>query len=116
MRDTIRAVIVTVEIRASSEARPPAKAPVIVQVQDTSLADAPARVLGEHRGSVASSDGAALATIDVDVATTAERMTVWAHVDVDQDGRVSKGDFITMQSYPVPSGSHPSLTVTVKKV
>jgi uncharacterized lipoprotein YbaY len=85
-------------------------------VQDTSLADAPARVLGERRGSVAGSDGAMLATVDVDVTATAQRMTVWVHVDVDQDGRVSKGDFITMQSYPVPTGEHPSVTVTVKKV
>jgi uncharacterized lipoprotein YbaY len=109
-------VIVTVEIHASGDERPPSKAPVIVQVQDTSLADAPARVLGEGRGSVAARDGAALAEIDVDVSEPSPGMTVWAHVDVDHDGRVSKGDFITMQSNRVPDGTKPSLSVTVKKV
>jgi uncharacterized lipoprotein YbaY len=106
-------VIVTVEVHASGE-RPPANAPVIVQVQDTSLADAPARVLGEGRGSVAA-DGA-LATVAVNVTDAAGAMTVWAHVDVDHDGRVSKGDFITMQSNRVPDGTQPSLRVTVRKV
>lgn len=109
-------MIVTVVVHASTHTRPPANAPVIVQVQDTSLADAPARVLGEGRGSIGASDDAALATVDVDVTATADRMTVWVHVDVDQDGRVSKGDFITMQSHSVPAGAHPSVTVTVKKV
>jgi uncharacterized lipoprotein YbaY len=109
-------VIVTVEVHVSGDERPPSKAPVIVQVQDTSLADAPARVLGEGRGKVAAADGGALATIDVNVTDTAQQMTVWAHVDVDHDGRVSKGDFITMQSHSVPDGTKPSLRVTVKKV
>ncbi len=98
-----------------AEQRPVANAPIIVQVQDSSLADAPARVLGEQRGSVGGSDGP-LARIDVQVPATAQRMTVWAHIDVDRDGRVSKGDYITVQSYPVPDAPHPTLSVIVKKV
>ena len=38
--------------------------------------------------------------------------TVWVHVDTDRDGRVSRGDYVTVQSYP----ASPQLRVVVKQV
>jgi hypothetical protein len=43
-------------------------------------------------------------------------LTVWAHVDVDGDGRVSKGDWVTVQSYPLPEGEAARLAVAVRRV
>lgn len=43
--------------------------------------------------------------------------TVSVLVDLDGDGKVSKGDYISMQSYPVLTYGHPNeVTVEVKKV
>jgi hypothetical protein len=41
-------------------------------------------------------------------------LNVWVHVDVDESGDVSKGDYITMQSYPVRGGG--SMRVEVQRV
>jgi hypothetical protein len=42
---------------------------------------------------------------------------VRVHVDVDGDGDVSRGDFITMESYPVLTHGHPErVTVRVREV
>ena len=39
------------------------------------------------------------------------------HIDVDRDGRVSRGDYITMESYPVLTWGHPDrVTVRVREV
>jgi hypothetical protein len=42
--------------------------------------------------------------------------TVWAHVDVDRDGKVSAGDYLTVQSFPLPRVATPRAEVTVKRV
>jgi hypothetical protein len=36
------------------------------------------------------------------------RYQVRVHVDVDKDGKVSRGDYITTESYPVLTFGHPS--------
>jgi hypothetical protein len=41
---------------------------------------------------------------------------VWAHIDTDSDGRVSRGDYINVQSFPVPAGSNPRLPVVLKRI
>jgi uncharacterized lipoprotein YbaY len=105
-----------VEVLVSGPARPPAGAPVIVQVRDTGLADAPATILGEARGTVAGGRSDSLATVEINVAAISSTTTIWAHVDVDGDGRVSQGDYVTTQSYPVPRESDPRLPVAVKPV
>lgn len=41
--------------------------------------------------------------------------SISVHGDVDNDGRISKGDFVTVQSYPVPTHGYPdNILVTVK--
>lgn len=45
------------------------------------------------------------------------RYSVSVHIDRDMDGKISKGDFITMQSYPVLTFGYPSkVSVLVKQV
>ena len=42
---------------------------------------------------------------------------VRAHIDIDGDGAVSKGDFISMQSYPVITFGHPrEVSILVRQV
>lgn len=105
-----------VEVLASGEARPPAGAPVTVQVRDARYEDAPATIVGEARSTVTGGEGPVVAVVDVAVESAAAGLTVWAHVDSDGDGRLSRGDFVTVQSYPLPSGAEPRMQVTVKRV
>ncbi|MBI4876325.1 MAG: YbaY family lipoprotein [Acidobacteria bacterium] len=107
---------ITVEVLVSGQARPPVGAPVLVQVRDTALQDAPARILAAARGVVEGPSSAALAIVRFDLYETGAELTVWAHVDVDGDGRVSSGDYITTQSYPLPAGPEPRLRVAVVRV
>src|SRR4029450_1532387 len=42
---------------------------------------------------------------------------VRGHIDVDGDGEVSKGDFVSMQSYPVITFGHPTeVSILVRQV
>ena len=42
--------------------------------------------------------------------------TVWVHLDVDRDGRVSRGDYITTQSYPAAVSGPQEMTIQLKRV
>lgn len=101
-------------------AQPPPGAAVIVQLRDVSLQDAPARVLSEKRANILEGSKAARQKplrVQLAVETpTAIRTVVWAHVDVDGDGRVSRGDFVTMQSFPVDLSSQSLVSVTLRQV
>ncbi len=103
-------------VLAGRGGRPPEGSSLIIQVRDTAVQDAPATILGETRSKVAGGGGELLATIEVGTKTRGVRPEVWAHVDVDGDGRVSRGDYVTMQSYPIPDGARPLLEVTVNRV
>jgi uncharacterized lipoprotein YbaY len=90
----------------------PSGAVAYVRLLDTSLADAPAMIVAEQ--------------VIRDVAKTIARRgqirfalygkiqnpqgsyTVSVHIDVDEDGRIGKGDYINMQSYPVITFGYPS--------
>lgn len=91
-----------VEVVARGAGRPPAGSPVRVQLRDTSLADAPARIVAEKTGAVRGDEpGAPLETLPIDCSGVTDGLTLWAHVDVDRDGEVSRGDWLTTVSYPV---------------
>jgi hypothetical protein len=99
--------------------RPPPGTPIHVELRDTSLADAPARVLSRVDAVVGEpGDDPRLATVLVPESEPSADATVWTHVDVGGDGRVDVGDFITMQSFAVPSAElRPArLAVTVQPV
>jgi uncharacterized lipoprotein YbaY len=89
---------------------------VRVQLRDTSLADAPAILLKEAHGAVARSGSNVLATVQLDVDTVPRGATVWVHVDVDGDGKVSAGDYVTTRSYPVLPGASTAINVEVQRV
>lgn len=102
-----------VEVVAHGARRPPPGSPVRVQLRDTSLADAPARIVAERVGAVRDDPGAVLETVRIDCdAAVVDGLTLWAHVDVDRDGAVSPGDYLTTVSYPVSARTaHHALVV-----
>jgi hypothetical protein len=54
--------------------------------------------------------------MELEILTMPGQCTIWAHVDFDGDGRVSRGDFVTEAVYPVPPGVQPRVTVRVSEV
>jgi uncharacterized lipoprotein YbaY len=94
----------------------PAGSPAIVEIRDTSLADAPAKVLYQQRVVVPPTTTVMTVPVKAQLAALPDGTTVRVHIDVDHDGRVSRGDFVTVESYPVTSAPTQSLTVRVKKV
>ena len=86
-----------------------------MHVLDTTYADAPAVPVAEASGLVEPGPGP-LQTIDVDTEPPEGRdLRVRAHVDVDGDGTVSLGDFVTTAAYPVPPGDEP-VRVVVSRI
>ncbi len=108
-------MLIVVEVNTHDADPPPEGSRVRVEVRDTSLADARAITLGHAEGSVRGR-GAWLETVDVEVTPAAPSATVWAHVDVDGDGAVSRGDFLTTAAYEVPAGDEPRVTVWVNRI
>lgn len=102
---------VRVEVRAGGSDAPPPGSPVLVQVVDAALQDAAATVLAETR--VASVGEPVIAVAELDVPRPGAYPIVQVHVDVDGDGKVSEGDFITMQSYPCRGGA---MSVEIRRV
>jgi len=94
----------------------PAGSPLKVEVRDTSLADAPAIVLHQLRAVVPRATRTTALPVKLEMASVPDGATVWVHVDTDRDGRVSKGDLVTVESYPVTSAPSQTLTVRVKEV
>ena len=95
-------MIVAVELAPGDARRPAAGSPIVVQARDVTYADAPTPVVAQARGSVGPGPDPQLGTVDLDLPPDApRRLELWAHVDVDADSRVSRGDFITMAAYPI---------------
>jgi len=102
----------TVEIVVAGETRPPAGSPVIVQIRDAAEQDAASTLLAETRATSREEEALARAQLSCDV--LGGDPIVWVHVDVDDSGELSKGDYITMQSYPVGDGG--TMRVELRKV
>jgi uncharacterized lipoprotein YbaY len=93
-------------------------ATVYVRLEDVSRADAASTVVAEQtlRG-IASSQGPVLFRLTGEPLDPQASYTVSAHVDVDGDGMVSAGDYLTMESYPVSAQSvGEELTVRVRRI
>ena len=96
-------------------------ATVYVRLEEVSAADAPARVVAEHiRRNVAFDPqaGEALAfTLEAEAPDPTASYSVRAHIDLDGDGQVSRGDYISMQSYPVLTFGYPRrVSVLVRRI
>ncbi|NGZ98257.1 MAG: hypothetical protein CV089_19390 [Nitrospira sp. WS110] len=94
----------------------PAGKPLKVEIRDTSLADAPAVTLHQMTTVVPPTTRTVVLPVKLELASVPVGTTVWVHVDMDGDGRVGKGDLVTVESYPVASIPRQTLTVRVKKV
>jgi hypothetical protein len=99
----------------SGEVFPPGT-PLKVEVRDTSMQDVAAIALKQVHARVPKANHTTAIRVTLDVDRVPEGATVWAHLDVDGDGRVSKGDFVTVESYPITSALAQSLSVRIKRV
>jgi uncharacterized lipoprotein YbaY len=106
------AIVVDVMSDAAGE-RPPPGTPVHVELRDTSLADAPAKVVASADAVVRGGEGEPLATVELTTAAPASGLTVWAHADVSRSGDVSVGDYVTTQSHPIPAGEQQPVRMPV---
>lgn len=80
---------------------------VYVRVQDTGRADAPALTAVEEvllGVNIVPGAPPAPFTIHGIPQNPDAHYTVRVHADVDGDGRVSRGDYVSTQSYPLPAG------------
>lgn len=99
----------------SGEVLPPG-CPLKVELRDTSTQDVAAVVLKQVQARVPKANRTTAVRVTLEVASVPDGTTMWAHIDVDGDGRVSKGDFVTVESYPITSALTQSLSVRVKRV
>src|SRR5215217_5051489 len=112
---------VTVVVTVDGNDRPPLGSPLRVEVRDVAMADAAATVLcaAEARvgpGQLVALGPFVLAQVSCEFQEPPGMGIVWAHVDVDGDGRVSVGDYITKESYPLPAAADGTVTVQVLRV
>jgi uncharacterized lipoprotein YbaY len=106
---------VRVEVVSEGGEAPPIGAPLHVQILDTTYADAPARVVAETTANVEHDRGGEPHAVDIDADLTGNAdYRVRAHVDVDGDGAVGPGDFVTTAAHPARAGE--PVRVVVKKV
>lgn len=92
----------------------PAGRPLVVELRDTLYEDAPAAVLQRLRTTVP--EGATSVALKFDVSLPVDGATIWAHIDSDADGLLSAGDYVSVESYPLPVGGRPMLTVKVRRI
>jgi hypothetical protein len=107
---------VIVEITSHDEERPPIGASIRVEARDTTYEDAPAEVVGSAAGEVRETLGELLDTVELSLWRRPDSCVVWVHVDVDGDGRISAGDYITMVAYPIPPAEDAVVPVAVRRV
>jgi len=115
-------MIFVVEVVVEGSGRPPAGSRARIEVRDTSLADTEAPLVAETTADVLGELSTWLLTVELEIPAASiepsARLTVFSHVDVDGDGTISSGDFITTQSYPVDrtAADEVRLSVTVVRI
>lgn len=107
--------VLTLNIQLPEGASVPRGSPLLVELRDTSLADAPAVILKRVNSTVARA-GADSLRVTMDPGSVPEGTTVWVHLDADSNGRVSIGDYITVESYPVAVRGPQEMTIRLKRV
>lgn len=113
--------VVKGEIKFAGTPKLPKSAKTYVRLLNTSLADAPSMVVAEQvieHSALSLSKGEKIAFV-LEPGSIDERgtYTVSVLVDLDGDGKISQGDYISMQSYPVLTYGYPSqVTIEVKQV
>jgi uncharacterized lipoprotein YbaY len=109
--------VVKGEIKFAGQPSLPASAKMYVRLLNTSLADAPSAVVAEQVIDHLSNEEKVAFRLEPDSIDERGTYTVSVLVDLDGDGKISKGDYISMQSYPVLTFGSPSeVTIEVKQV
>jgi uncharacterized lipoprotein YbaY len=98
-------------------------ATVYVRLQDVSYADAPSSVVAEQVISDVSYEAGTDHTLrfalygDGDAPDDKGRYVVTVHVDLQGQGQINRGDYLSMESYPVLTHGNPNqLLVRVREV
>ena len=95
-------------------------ASVKVRVDDVSRMDAESIPLVEHAVKSLPSGATTASAIPFELRAGGlradARYTLRAHVDMDRDGQISVGDFITMEDFPVSAGTIGYHRVRVRRV
>ena len=109
--------VVKGEIRFAGKPDLPASAKAYVRLRNTSLSDAASAVVAEQVIDQLSKGGTIAFILEPNSIDERDTYSVSVLVDVDGDGKVSVGDYISMQSYPVLTFGYPrEVTIEVKKV
>ncbi len=98
-----------------------AKASVHIYLEDTTLADASAKVVLHHVVANVTADmvrnGRMPFALHGTIPDIRARHTVRIFVDVDGDGRIGHGDYVSTASYPVLSRGYPDrVVIRVRRV
>lgn len=108
----------TIQLQDVTEAA--SNATVRVRVQDTSRSDAAASTVAEEviRGvSIVPGAQGIPFTVRGIPQNAGARYSVRVHVDVDGSGAVTRGDYVSTQSHPVPATGEPApVTIVVRPV
>jgi uncharacterized lipoprotein YbaY len=94
-------------------------ATIYIRLLDVSLQDAPSKLIAEQviKNASYSNDQKIEFAIYGNITNNYARHSINIHVDTDNNGKISKGDFITMQSYPVITFNYPNnIEVNVKEI
>lgn len=113
--------LVSGEIVFAERPELPPDATAYVHLLDTSEADAPSRKVGEqvlkNIAKKANQGEAIPFAIDGKIESERASYTISVLVDLDGDGKISQGDFINMQSYPVLTFGFPDrVSVEVQRI
>ena len=113
--------IIKGEIKFEDHAASFTNATIHVYLENVSVADASSEVVGYYERKNVSYPDNKSKILSFEVAgrelNDRESYVIRVHIDIKGAGSVSRGDFITMQSYPVATFGHPCLiSVLVKQV
>ena len=121
MRPSTSEPLVSGEILLGEEVQSFSSATIYVRLEDVSRVDAVATTVAEqvlrHVSHQAGHQFQVAIALRGTTADARARYAVRVHVDVDGDGQVSRGDYISMESYPVLTFGYPDrVTVRVREV
>lgn len=96
-------------------------ATVYIRLEDVSCVDAPSEVISEQVIHDVSHSAGSQQSLDFNVygsiPDNKAMYIISVHVDVDNDGYVSQGDYLSMESYPVLTYGYPNIvTIWVREV
>lgn len=115
-------LVVNGEIVFGEDASPFTGATLIVSLIDTTLADAPSTTIATEvvrEVSFGGSGGGDAISFELRAVAPDARASysVRAHLDLDADGRLSRGDYVNVQNYPVRPGPLPThVSVKVRRI